>query len=496
MSKKGDSPDKQRSGLSSHKRDGSRFDPPFKQVPNMSPSSWKDDRLPEILWAALIVGQMSREAALDYFRYVLKFAQDNKIEDLTLSGISSLDDDKKRKLLAHMVSYSGSIQELLRPLMLLNDLPSVSFWGEVLPKANPENDWGTLAESVLAVFEHQTQEATDCRWVKLMAGILSGKLRIPADRLKELLEYPNLGDQRFVRPFIRASEIAFPSKDKTWPNKFWTQCHNDTHCIYLPEKEVPEESFHLSSWQLNHIRDLLVEYFIYTDKSTAVDPKHDAIFGITIFSLTLLEEQVATNLSRGSLARVVLRNVAEAYITLSYLLAKNDPDLWLRYRDYGIGQIKLASLKFDEMKPAPDYFNTSGMREFANEDRWEEFSSIDVGNWDKQDLRKMSEEANCKNIYEKYFTWPSSYTHSGWGAVRESVMTVCGNVLHRLHLIPKKHPTPMNSTLTDAVSLMNGQLDLLQRVYPEFDLRITDEKKLAVQLLSLTIGEIAKKKNV
>ena len=40
--------------ISKHKRDGKTLLPPFRQL-QMSPSSWKDDRMPEMLWAVLLI---------------------------------------------------------------------------------------------------------------------------------------------------------------------------------------------------------------------------------------------------------------------------------------------------------------------------------------------------------------------------------------------------------------------------------------------------------
>lgn len=447
--------------------------------------------MPEVLWAVIVIGRIEREAALTYFRYVLRYAQDNDISDLTLSGIAKLPQEKKDTLIAHMCAYhDNKIKDLIRPFLLFSKLPAREIWEKYLPPPVPEEDWHVLGQCVMGVFDHQTQEATDCRWVKLMPQVLTGKIKIPYDHAVELLDYPNRGDQRRVRPFIRSAEIAFPVEDKTWANDFWDESYQKTVCFPAKEENVPKEKFSLSHRQIDYIRKELINLFLQTDQNTAIDPKHDTIFGIVLFSVTLLEEQVATNLSRGTLGRIVLRNIAEAYITLAYLLKKDEPDLWKKFRDYGLGQIKLTSLKVDEMKDLPNYIDGVLMKRFSNEDRWEEFTAIDVGNWTKKDLRKLSEEADCKDIYDKFYVWTSTYTHSGWGAIRESVMVICGNILHRMHLIPKLHPEPLRSTLLDAAFLVNAQLDLLEKVYSSFSFRLTDEKKISVFTLVHTLKQV------
>ena len=64
---------RQYSTIEEHKRLGQTLTPPILTIPNVAPRSWVDDRLPEMLWAALVVSHLDREAALDVFRAVAKY---------------------------------------------------------------------------------------------------------------------------------------------------------------------------------------------------------------------------------------------------------------------------------------------------------------------------------------------------------------------------------------------------------------------------------------
>ena len=78
------------STLSQHKKEGSRFVPPLAQVPSLSPSSWLDDRLPELLWGALLLKQFPRDAALEVFRTLGdRVAKSVSTYDVRLSGIAA-----------------------------------------------------------------------------------------------------------------------------------------------------------------------------------------------------------------------------------------------------------------------------------------------------------------------------------------------------------------------------------------------------------------------
>src|SRR5437870_42508 len=85
---------KQYSELKHHKRTGGVLQPPFLRIPNFKPSSWIDDRLPEMLWAALLITHLPRELALGVFRRVAKLVEGkfeaNKAIDIGHSGLAEL----------------------------------------------------------------------------------------------------------------------------------------------------------------------------------------------------------------------------------------------------------------------------------------------------------------------------------------------------------------------------------------------------------------------
>jgi hypothetical protein len=83
----------------------------------------------------------------------------------------------------------------------------------------------------------------------------------------------------------------------------------------------------------------------------------------------------------------------------------------------------------------------------------------------------MSQVAGCKDVYDAYYSWPSSYAHGQWCAVRDVVFTTCHNPLHRLHRIPRTAPRYEDGAENDLILLFNKVLDLLDDVYPSFKRR-------------------------
>ena len=99
-----------------------------------------------------------------------------------------------------------------------------------------------------------------------------------------------------------------------------------------------------------------------------------------------------------------------------------------------------------------------------------------MGAWDNKNLRKMSQEADAKDIYDKYYDWPSGYVHSNWAAVRDSTFELCLNPLHRFHRIATVPRLDMSDALVDVEPLVNMLLDDINKLYPNFTERLVNTK--------------------
>ena len=54
--------------LDAHKQSGKVLTPPLLAIKSLRTASWVDDRLPEMLWCALLVTHLPRPFALEIFR--------------------------------------------------------------------------------------------------------------------------------------------------------------------------------------------------------------------------------------------------------------------------------------------------------------------------------------------------------------------------------------------------------------------------------------------
>jgi len=444
--------------------------------------SWTDDRLPEMLWAALLVAHLPREEALSVFRevanHIFSLPASDRFKEITHSGLSQLPQDRLAAVLDVITSQKAH-REVLGALLLLEDIPAAGAWKAALASPSTPPDWEALAHAVARTLFHQSQESTDCRWARVIALMAAGKLKLPpGDTAKELGLYPNYGDMRKVRPTIRAMEGSLsclpdgtPSK---WPARFWAQCLRDTPCFPLHAETLQANAS--AGTTREHLRKVIremVSHCTKTTTTTALDARHDALFGCALYSLAVVEELLRIGNAKSVIARGALRTIVECYITLAYLHTKSDPELWKSYRAFGAGQAKLAFLKLDQASEQPASVDLDTLRMLANEDMWEELVPINLGHWEKTDLRRMSEEAGVKDAYDKFYSWTSTYSHGHWCAVRDSVFDTCGNPLHRLHRIPREAARTLPDVLPDACELIDKILGLVSQAYPGFQPRVT-----------------------
>jgi hypothetical protein len=461
--------------LSGHKHVGKELLPPFATMKNkISLCSWMNDRLPEMLWAALILVSFERDEAFKILKRILNFILNHRsaelLHDITITGISKIEAPIRDELLCFIVKQSGA-GATLSPLMFYDDLPAKDSWAKFLQDTEPDID--LLMSAVGACLWHQSQESTDCRWVRVMAQVVGRKLHIPKEELEKWCDYPNIADKQHVMSGIRAAEACpnpFVDSDLSWPKSFWHKSWIATPCLYIESNDEKNEE--IPSITIESVANLytnLLTHWKNTHATTSIDAKHDAVFGSAFYSIKLLKEIILGNSSFDAIGRLVIRTILEVRICLRFLILEDNEDMWKKWRAYGTGQAKLNALRFEDSIP-PQYISLETIRDIANEDMWQEFVTINIGSWHALDLRKVSEKVGLKNEYDAYYSWTSGYVHGTWGAIRESCFNTCSNPLHRLHRFLDDRP--LQATLSDAAILVDNVLADLDACYPGFVWRI------------------------
>jgi len=465
-----------RSRIKEHAKIKSKLIPPLSQLPtSMKNCSWVDQRLPELLWTVLLAGNLPRELALECFKnvagYISQLQDKEEYSDITVSSLAKWSDSIFEGFVRALI-IDPKIANILGAMLFYNDFPGKDKWIKYLP---PFEDKHIIAlmTAVARCLDHQGQQATDCRWARCLCMIAGGRLQIPQEILESILEYPTNTEESMYST-VRAMEIAMPLEYNDWAKPFWQQNIDRTECCELPLKiDIKLPMYKINSNEVERVYKSTIEHFHKTQTTCLIDAKHDEIFGATLYSLSILKELLNIGMSTSITGRIGLRTIVECFLTIAYLIKLNSPEKWSSFRIYGAGQAKLASLKIEEGTASPSFITQSYLDAIANEDVWDEFLNIDLGHWDKSNLRNMSDIAGCKDIYDKYYGWSSTYAHAHWGALRDSVFQTCGNPLHRLHRIPRANPRLLPDVIDDAVEVCNKIIDLLKNEYPGIDVSLS-----------------------
>src|SRR4051812_17376375 len=97
-----------RTSLDRHKHLGKSLIPPLAQLPKSKPSSWIDERLPDYLWAVVLLGSAERDPILDLFRRladdVFRHKDIGGIDDLSLTGLAAMPDEDSMRLLRQITA--------------------------------------------------------------------------------------------------------------------------------------------------------------------------------------------------------------------------------------------------------------------------------------------------------------------------------------------------------------------------------------------------------
>jgi len=478
------------SPLDAHHRRGKVFTPPLMRVSdNIELHSWHSERLPETLWAVLLSATLPRADSLQLLSAVAKAAMQFREHPEVFPAHSALAGISKEQFAALFadVLKDKSACSALSPLLLLDSLPDRAHWAAHLPTSVVEEGWNAMAEAVAACLDPRSRPAIDVRWLRVMFLGLQHRLMIKKedDEIVDMLcAYPTGKDvPDWADAMIGSMEpmvgIGFDGAARpNWSEDFWRDCLKGTPCVvarYMPPVPEAEFPYEEAKTRWGQIYAGLMKHFFQTLRNTGIDARHDAVFGLALYAMSLVTGMMRPHSTRPS-GRHLLRSLAEANITLAYLVFRDDPEIWKMYRAYGTGQAKLAFLKLveTEREDLPRHVDVALLERLANEDMWQEYVSIDVGHWAGLTARKMADDAGVKDVYDKFYVWPSGFVHGQWAAVRDSVFDLCANPLHRFHRVPRPMRVDMPDVCFDAVRLMNRILGLVDQAFPSFALRFDE----------------------
>ncbi len=292
------------------------------------------------------------------------------------------------------------------------------------------------------------------------AGRVSFSDKVMTDEFVEAFRsYPrdaNDEQKARVESHVRAAFLAMESltdEELEWPAKFWRANWNLYACQTSNIEPGPEVLDGRSDEVRDSLRELREEmealWTGFAELAKTTDPdlysphRFEVLTGLVGRVLRLVRTiagyPLMWTMEHGA---PVLRALVESRIIIRYLVAHDDPELYEKFRAYGVGHLKLLKLHMENFIDAAGEAG-DGMKNYlelisayVNRDQYEEFVSIDLGgNFAGIDMRRMADETDLGDDYRLLFQPASSNVHGEWGAIDMNVFEPCLNPLHRDHRV-------------------------------------------------------------
>ncbi len=466
--------------LSQHKFKKGKFIAPFNDTnfkDILKENPWLNNRLPEYLWLALILDYYGRTDGLkkcrDVLQALLKHAPDMFLPKL--SNILALAPETQ-------VAFYTDIKQIVAPSALepLTVILTHSHYPEFSRAFTSTTDVSTRIQKINDVIGensyHQSNEATDVRFMVIVFLLLAQKLQLPRHQFEDLEAYPALShdhvEMRRIRSFIRAAEIGFP--DEITPAKekylfdFWDSVSRMSECelFYFVIDSAPPETLKFMT-----CIKMQLDYYTELFQSThPLDSKMLVLLGIATYSYKRLLEVVEHDLYNAIAGRSAIRVLIEDYIMMKYLLKHEGEheDIWTEYQYYGIGQYKLvvervreAGVELPNSHAVYDYMDL-----IVSEYKSKDFIDMDTSYFDKKNIREKAIDVGEKDLFGFYYDYDSAFEHGLWGAIRESSLIKCNTPSHQFHCVPDiNNLQKMQSVWPDCMNVMRRTMALLYDIY-------------------------------
>lgn len=467
------------SKLSEHIFKRGKFITPWNEVLGdiSKEQSWCLQRLPEYLWLALIIDKYGRKEGLSKCYYILKklYELDNDITVPAFSSLLNLDGDKQETLYDYInsvIDYS-----VLSPLTLLFTYSYSEIFARSYTNINelPSMREKKLKEVMKKCYFHQSEFATDIRFLVLLYSMQSGRYVMPSKERELILQYPELehSDElmRLIRPIIRSTEMMvlhLEVHNQDYLNEFWRRISKMTDCeLYYVDWEKNNNN-------ADNYMELAYECFQYFKdcliSNDVLGKKELVLLGLGTYSYKRVLEVYDHSLYNSIASRGTVRTVIECYIMMKYLLKseKQDNDIWLKYEKYGLGLYKTIAARY---RDTPEELNSSHVdykyiELLVNEFMDEMYLDMDTSYFDKKNIRGKAIEVGEKALFGLYYDYDSSFEHGLWGAIRESAMLKCNAPTHQYHCVPDiDNKQKLKSVWPDCIMCLNKIITLLNEIY-------------------------------
>ena len=468
------------SKLSEHKFVKGQFITPMNDTLGdvLRENPWFQNRLPEYLWIGLILKKYERTHGLNLcLQIIQKLIQiDKSLVFPAFSQILKLPEEQQIEFFDFIIIKAG--KDSLAPLTtLFNQQNYPTFAKKFFDKNfSYESRFNLLLEMMKETSFHQSNEATDIRYIILAHQILSEHLCVQKEHIENMKLYPSIShlDERmhYIRPFIRASEMSSLMDELGTDNSeyiayFWETVSKMSECeLYSIQFDMEQED---KSEYMQKLKSIM-EYFCELLQVSPLDEKLTVMLGIVTYSYKRLLELVEHNLFNTISGRSIIRILIEDYLMLKYLLKEqsNHENIWKEYQYYGIGQYKIILGRHRETTADTSkcHFNKNYIELLVNEFKDENFLNMDTRYFGSLAPRNKADYVGEKELYGLYYDYDSSFEHGLWGAIRESSLLKCNSPMHQYHCVPDvQNMQKLTSVWDDCKMIMAKTFNLMDKEF-------------------------------
>lgn len=480
--------------LKAHRRTGKVLQPPFNTIPGIQSVPWLRDTLPDMLWICALISQYGDDGLLiaarciDRIEDVIDEAQQrgdlgDSAKPMITGELTSFDlvpESLRGEVLARLTADHLFVEAFpwpfVRAMSKYTDCPGIWLsegWSGHTPIVDAGLPEAFLRRVVEDANHGQSPNATRAKAIALRALFKAGKIHLPPDLGAEwadiLLRYPKHiteEERRRIEPEIRATYMAMSkfgdSEDQegdrpslAWAKRFWRENWNLYDCTReeRPSTDASDPDHHQSirdardEWMeaLDELNGRFLAVANGTNPDLYAPDRFEVLTGLTYrmvrAAIVLIQFPAMWTMEHGS---STLRALIETRIVLKWLVLRDDEELFLKFKAYGRGRLKLLKLHLEEyrdaMKDPPQELDDhiAYLDALVNRDLMEEFQDISLqGNFAAIDTRRMAEEVGMQTEYRFTFAPASASVHGEWAALDQYVLTVCRNPLHGWHRIPE-----------------------------------------------------------
>lgn len=233
--------------LSDHKRAGKRLIPPILQLPNVVPTSFVDDRLPDLIWVSSIFRMAHPKVAvrliIDFVKLCSNFTKEKNESLVFLTNFGDLGTVEKT-LIRDNLKGSPMLGMLRRTLghqnSVLERYPLAFLFDEGCVLESRVEAVKELKEDVELLLDRYESHATKVQVTALVAMMATGKIMISSEidlpDFNLIFTDPESDGARRAASFARAtlnSGMGFIIEEHTpnlgehrkWTHDFWAQAY-------------------------------------------------------------------------------------------------------------------------------------------------------------------------------------------------------------------------------------------------------------------------------